>query len=74
MNDAPIKSVEDGKRLIDEYEGPPESFKLLVPDSLNDPVGWNMAFLTDRILAKGWEPRGFEQKSGYRVYLYRLMD
>jgi hypothetical protein len=32
---------------------------------LLDPMGMNMALITDRILAKGFMPNGFIQKVGY---------
>jgi len=37
---------------------------------LNDPLGMNMAILLDALLDKGWEPAGFEQQDGYRIYRY----
>jgi hypothetical protein len=30
-----------------------------------------MAIITDRVLQRGWEPNGFVQKNGYRIYLYK---
>lgn len=30
-----------------------------------------MAIITDKVLARGWEPGGFIQKDGYRIYLYK---
>ncbi len=43
-----------------------------ISDELNDAMGINMAILTDAILAKGWEPDGFTQEAGFRVYKYKL--
>ena len=39
-----------------------------------DPVGVNMAIITDKILARGWEPNGFTQHAGYRLYRYKSME
>ena len=54
--------------------GKPEELELAISDELQDPIGMNMALITDRILAKGWEPDGFKQENGYRVYLYKEME
>jgi hypothetical protein len=66
----PISSVEEGVGLVDSFKGKTEEFVLAVPDSLLDPVGLNMAIITDRILARGWRPVGFTQAKGYRIYRY----
>ncbi len=36
-------------------------------------MGMNMAILTDLALSKGWEPDGFDQEQGYRVYKYKML-
>lgn len=43
---------------------------LLISDSMNDAMGLNMAMIGDLILKKGYMPKGFEQKKGYRIYKY----
>jgi hypothetical protein len=65
-----IASVEEGVRLVDSFKGKAEEFVLAVPDSLLDPVGLNLAVITDRVLARGWQPAGFTQAEGYRIYRY----
>jgi len=60
--------------LVDTFEGEPTDFQLLIPDALNDPVGVNMAIITDRVLARDWQPDGFTQEDGYRVYRYASLD
>jgi len=67
----PIASVEEGFRLVDSFKGEAQDFELAVPESLMDPVGINMSLITDRALARGWEPDGFVQSDGYRVFRYR---
>lgn len=55
---------------IDGFMGCPEEFALPISDQLYDPVGIAMSVITDRVLARGWLPAGFEQRDGYRLYLY----
>jgi hypothetical protein len=45
-----------------------------MPDALNDAVGINMAIITDRVLARGWQPNGFVQANGYRIYQYEPLE
>ena len=70
----PVASVQEAMRLVDTFVGHPSEFQILVPDSLNDPVGINMAIITDRVLARGWQPNGFEQADGYRIYRYEPLE
>ena len=67
----PIGSIDEGVRLVDSFQGKPQDFQLAVPDSLLDPVGINMAIITDRVLARGWQPDGFTQAQGFRVFRYK---
>jgi len=38
---------------------------------LLDSADINMVVITDSILKKGWEPDGFVQRDGYRIYRYK---
>ena len=69
----PIESVQEGIALVDGFTGTPQEFQLAVPDSLLDPVGFNMALITDRVLERGWAPDGFTQGKGFRVYRYKAL-
>jgi hypothetical protein len=69
-----IGSVQEGLERIDGFVGNPDAFELAVPETLLDPVGINMAILTDRVLGRGWVPDGFVQRSGYRIYRYKVAD
>ena len=69
----PIASVEEGVRLIESFKGLPQEFQLAVPDTMLDDVGINMAVITDHVLKRGWEPDGFTQASGYRVFRYKAL-
>jgi len=71
---SPITTIEEANRIIAEYQGAASDFRLPIADSLLDPVGINMAIITDTILAKGFEPDGFEQKDGYRLYKYKDLE
>ena len=69
-----IADVREAIALIDRYSGAPETFLLCLAESLHDAVGINIAMVTDRILAKGWEPSGIERFEGYRIYRYKRME
>jgi hypothetical protein len=70
----PIASVQEGMRLVDTYEGHVKDFRLAVAESLLDPVGINMAIITDRILARGWQPDGFIQGDGCKIFRYKEFE
>jgi hypothetical protein len=70
----PFNNVNEAVNYIDAFEDNPEEFILAISDNLQDPIGMNMAIITDRILAKGWEPNGYEQMNGFRLYLYKIME
>ena len=69
-----VTSVAEVRNRVDSVVGSPADFQLLIPDELNDSVGWNMAFITDRILIRGWEPDSFSQAQGYRIYKYKAWE
>lgn len=71
MNMKPVTNVDDAISLIAKYQGIAEDFELPISNALLDPVDITMALITDRILEKGWEPDGFVQKDGYRIYRYK---
>ena len=59
---------------VKRHEGNPEDFQLAVSDSLQDPIGMNMAIIGDAILEKGWDMNGYHQMDGYRIYRYKWPD
>ena len=67
----PFKEIEAAVEYVRSFSGKAEELKLPISDELNDPIGMNMAIITDAILDKGFKPNGFEQRSGYRVYVYK---
>ncbi len=69
-----FSNIESAIQAINEFEGEASDFGLYMPDELQDPAGFNMAIITDTVLKKGWEPNGFEQFNGYRIYYYKDME
>jgi hypothetical protein len=65
-----VDNIEVATKTIAEFDGPAKEFQLLVPDSMNDAAGVNIAIILDAILAKGWMPEGFIQGEGHRIYEY----
>lgn len=64
----PVHTDPEALERIAQFAGSPVDFMLSVHKSLLDPLGLNMAVITDRILDKGWEPDGFTQHSGWRSF------
>ena len=69
-----IESIEEANTTIDAFTGNANNFILKVSDKLQDPAGINMTIITDTILSKGWEPNGFIQKEGFRIYSYKELE
>ena len=69
---APISSASEGMAFIDSFAGLPEDFELAVPHGLLDPIGITVAMLTDRALARDWEPDGFTDEGGCRIFRYKF--
>ena len=70
---APFNDVDEVLKYVDEFQGRAEDLQLAISDELQDPIGINMALITDKILKKGWEPDRYEENDGYRVYIYKEM-
>ncbi len=73
MKVTPYTDIDAALAAISAHEGPPEAFLLPIADALLDPFGMTMAIITDRILARGWEPDGYEAGSGFRLYRYKSL-
>jgi len=69
----PFTDVEAAMAAVEALDGELRKFELAVGDNLQDSIGLQMAQITDRALARGWEPSGFIQKDGFRLYRYRAM-
>jgi hypothetical protein len=70
----PCQSVEEALKAIRRFSGSPDEFKLAVAKTFLDPMGVNMAVVTDAILARGWMPDGFEDKGDHRLYRYKAIE
>jgi len=68
----PITDLDTALARIDSFDPQLGTCELPLADLILDPVGINIAILTDRALGKGWEPDGFVQHAGYRVLRYRF--
>lgn len=65
----PIIFLEEARTYV--VENFQESVETLwISDTLNDPMGMNMAIIGDGILKVGYMPDGFEQRNGFRIYKY----
>jgi hypothetical protein len=69
-----VTTIEEARRLIESFTGKPEDFELPIANELLDPVGVNMAIITDAILAREWEPDGYTEGKGCRIYKYKAME
>ncbi len=67
-------TLDEAITIVENYAGLAENLELAIADTLLDPAGMNMAIITDKILAKGFEPNGFQQKEGFRVYKYKELE
>lgn len=61
-------------RAVEMHDGSAADCVLVVAESLHDAAGLHIALLTDRILAKGWEPASVECFDGFRIYRYCTME
>jgi hypothetical protein len=73
-----ITSAEQGIKHLGSHPPSGDSFHLAISDSFtfagkSDTMGAGMAVMLDKILGLGYEPDGFEQKSGFRLYRYKKM-
>jgi hypothetical protein len=67
----PFTDIEAALEFVRSFRGTAEELRLPIDDSLQDPVGMNMALVVDHLLGGEWEPAGYEQMSGYRIYRYK---
>jgi hypothetical protein len=79
MNENVIATSEEGIRQLEEHPPSADNFELAVSNSLTfkgkpDMVGFGMSLILRKILALRYEPDGFEQKDGFRLYRYKKMQ
>lgn len=71
MSIRPCITLQEAFAAMDTHQVSSGFYTLPLADSLNDAMGMTMAIITDRILARGWEPEGYEQCNGFRIYRYK---
>ena len=69
----PFTEVEAAITAVEGFGREIRKFDLAVADNLQDSIGLQMAQITDRALARGWEPISFVQKDGFRLYRFKAM-
>ena len=69
----PFNRVEAAIAAVEGFDRDLRKFDLAVSDNLQDAIGLQMAQITDRALARGWEPISFVQKDGFRLYRFKAM-
>lgn len=69
----PFNKVETAIAAVEGFDRDLRKFDLAVADNLQDAIGLQMAQITDRALARGWEPISFVQKEGFRLYRFKAM-
>ena len=69
----PATTIAEARAMIDSYRGRPEDFELPIANELLDPMGINMALIADAILAREWEPDGYTEANGCRIYKYKAL-
>ena len=67
----PFTDVQAALEFVASYRGSACDLRLPIDDSMRDPIGMNMALILDHLLGREWEPDGYEQMDGYRVYKYK---
>lgn len=69
----PFTEIDAAIEAVEAFDRGLRKFDLAVADTLQDPIGLQMAQITDRALARGWEPISFIQKDGFRLYRFKAM-
>lgn len=70
----PFTDVQAALQFLQSFEGSARDLRLPIHDSMQDPLGMNMALILDHLLSREWEPDGFQQMDGYRIYKWRALD
>jgi hypothetical protein len=79
MKNMIIFSAEEGLKYLNTLKPLSGSFQLAISDLFTfsgqpDTMGAGMAVIVDKIFGFGFEPDGFEQRDGYKLYKYKEMD
>ena len=73
-----INTTEEGIKALEAHPPSGDTFNLAISESFTfagkpDTTGAGMAVLLDKILGLGYQPDGFDQKSGFKLYKYKKM-
>ena len=79
MGQTIIHSAEEGAKHLEDNPPSGDSFTLAISDSFTfvghpDTMGAGMAILLDKILGLEYEPDGFEEMDGFKIYRYKKME
>ena len=79
MNEAFFKSAEEVLAYLETDQPTGGLFQIAISDSFTfagqpDTMGAGMAVILDKILGLGYEPDGFDQKDGYKLYNYERVE
>jgi hypothetical protein len=71
-----FKTAEDARAYVEATKITGDRFELPIANEFTfggrpDTMGAGMAVVVDAILAQRYEPDGFEQREGYRLYRYK---
>jgi hypothetical protein len=71
-----FNTAEEAAKHVKESTLTGDHFELAIAEGFTfagrpDMIGMGMAIVMDAILAHGFGPNGFEQRSGYRLYRYK---
>ena len=74
-----IHSAEEDVEHLDANPPSGDSFNLAISNSFTfcghaDTMGAGMAILLDKILGLEYEPDGFEEMDGFKLYRYKKME
>ena len=74
-----INSAEEGVKHLEDNPPLGDSFELAISNSFTfvgheDTMGAGMAILLDKSLGLGYEPDGFEEMDGFKIYRYKKME
>jgi len=78
MSPTILATTEEALEHLGQHQPSNDRFELAVKDGFTwkgkpDVIGLGMALILRKILAMGYEPDGFEQKDGFRLYQYKKM-
>lgn len=59
---------------MDAFEGPPENFRVGIPEELFDVAGTDEAAISKHALSRGWITDGYFRVLSFRVYRFEAVE